>query len=107
MFFVIIFNYYSYNNLFLNSGEIRKYHDYRRRCNSFFMEVVSQLCFSDGTPPSNEVVDKLLTYIIDQTKNKKVERIVSKELTIFDDSNGIDRTPVVRSFLLQQLMQTR
>jgi hypothetical protein len=50
------------------------------------MEVVSQLCFSDGTPPSNEVVDKLLTYIIDQTKNKKVERIVSKELTIFDDS---------------------
>jgi hypothetical protein len=71
------------------------------------MEVVSQLCFSDGTPPSNEVVDKLLTYIIDHTKNKKVERIVSKELTIFDDSNGIDRTPVVRSFLLQQLMQTR
>ena len=30
---------------------------------------------------------------------------VTKELTIFDDC--IDPTPVVRSFLLQHLMQTR
>ncbi|XP_071137099.1 E3 ubiquitin-protein ligase rnf213-alpha-like [Mytilus edulis] len=86
------------------SGEVRKYQDYRRRCNSFFMEVVSQLCFAEGTPPSQEVIEKLLSYIIGHVGKKKVERVVSKELTIFDDS--IDPTPVVRSFLLQQLMQT-
>ncbi|VDI72431.1 Hypothetical predicted protein [Mytilus galloprovincialis] len=87
-----------------NVGEIRKYQDYRTRCNSFFMEVVSQLCFAEGTPPSQEVIEKLLSYIIGHSKGKKVERVVSRELTIFDDS--IDPTPVVRSFLLQQLMQT-
>jgi hypothetical protein len=69
------------------------------------MEVVSQLCFAEGTPPSEEVVQKLLSYIIGRVGKKKVERVVSKELTIFDDS--IDPTPVVRSFLLQHLMQTR
>ena len=69
------------------------------------MEVVSQLCFAEGTPPSEEVVQKLLSYIIGHVGKKKVERVVSKELTIFDDS--IDPTPVVRSFLLQHLMQTR
>ncbi|XP_052062754.1 E3 ubiquitin-protein ligase rnf213-alpha-like isoform X2 [Mytilus californianus] len=84
--------------------EMKKYHDYRRRCNSFFMEVVSQLCFADGTPPSKEVIDKLLSYITGQSKTKKSGRVLSKELTIFDDT--IDPTPVVRSFLLQQLMQT-
>ncbi|CAG2212879.1 RNF213 [Mytilus edulis] len=87
-----------------NVGEIRKYQDYRTRCNSFFMEVVSQLCFAEGTPPSQEVIEKLLSYIIGHSKGKKIERVVSRELTIFDDS--IDPTPVVRSFLLQQLMQT-
>ncbi|VDI24291.1 Hypothetical predicted protein, partial [Mytilus galloprovincialis] len=84
--------------------EMKKYNDYRRRCNSFFMEVVSQLCFADGTPPSKEVIDKLLSYITGQSKTKKTGRVLSKELTIFDDT--IDPTPVVRSFLLQQLMQT-
>ncbi|CAG2252469.1 RNF213 [Mytilus edulis] len=84
--------------------EMKKYHDYRRRCNSFFMEVVSQLCFADGTPPSKDVIDKLLSYITGQSKIKKTGRVLSKELTIFDDT--IDPTPVVRSFLLQQLMQT-
>ncbi|XP_052062678.1 E3 ubiquitin-protein ligase rnf213-alpha-like isoform X2 [Mytilus californianus] len=84
--------------------ETKKYNDFRRRCNSFFMEVVSQLCFADGTPPSKEVIDKLLSYITGHSRTKRAERIVSKELTIFEDS--IDPTPVVRSFLLQQLMQT-
>ncbi|XP_063441660.1 E3 ubiquitin-protein ligase rnf213-alpha-like [Mytilus trossulus] len=84
--------------------EMKKYNDYRRRCNSFFMEVVSQLCFADGTPPSKEVIDKLLSYITGQSKIEKTGRVLSKELTIFDDT--IDPTPVVRSFLLQQLMQT-
>ena len=69
------------------------------------MEVVSQLCFSEGPPPSEKVVEKLLSYITGRSKTGKVERVVSKELTIFADA--IDPSPVVRSFLLQQLMQTR
>jgi hypothetical protein len=66
------------------------------------MEVVSQLCFAEGTPPSDEIINKLLSYITMHTRKGKE---VTKELTIFDDC--IDPTPVVRSFLLQHLMQTR
>ncbi|CAG2226879.1 RNF213 [Mytilus edulis] len=80
---------------------VHAYQDFRRRCNSFFMEVVSQLCFAESTPPCDEVVDKLLSYITIQTRNGQQ---VTKELTIFDDC--IDPTPVVRSFLLQHLMRT-
>lgn len=69
------------------------------------MEVVSQLCFSEGTAPSKEVVEKLLSYITGHSKTHKLERVVSKKLTIFDDA--IDPSPVVRSFLLQKLIQTR
>ena len=69
------------------------------------MELVSQLCFAEGTPPSKEVIQKLLSYITGHRRSGKEETIVSRELTIFDDS--FDPTPVVRSFLLQQLMQTR
>ena len=45
---------------FYYSADIAKLKDYQRRCNSFFMDLVSQLCFSDNTPPSDEVIDKLL-----------------------------------------------
>ncbi|XP_076109129.1 E3 ubiquitin-protein ligase rnf213-alpha-like [Mytilus galloprovincialis] len=83
------------------SEHVLAYQDFRRRCNNFFMEVISQLCFAEGTPPSNDIVNKLLSYITVQTKKGQE---VTKQLTIFDDC--IDSTPVVRSFLLQHLMQT-
>ncbi|CAG2194989.1 unnamed protein product [Mytilus edulis] len=66
------------------------------------MEVVSQLCFSGTKTPSDEVVIKLLSYI---TVQSKTGWIYSKDMVVFDDA--IDRTPVVRSFLLQLLMRTR
>ncbi|XP_071137105.1 E3 ubiquitin-protein ligase rnf213-alpha-like [Mytilus edulis] len=83
------------------SENVLAYQDFRRRCNSFFMEIVSQLCFAEGTPPSNEIINKLLSYITVQTKKGQE---VTKQLTIFNDC--IDSTPVVRSFLLQHLMRT-
>ncbi|CAC5380698.1 RNF213 [Mytilus coruscus] len=83
------------------SENVLAYQDFRRRCNNFFMEVISQLCFAEGTPPSNDIVNKLLSYITVQTKKGQE---VTKQLTIFNDC--IDSTPVVRSFLLQHLMQT-
>ncbi|XP_071122875.1 E3 ubiquitin-protein ligase RNF213-like [Mytilus edulis] len=86
------------------SQGLDKYNDFRRRCNSFFMEVISQLCFAEGTPPAPEIINKLQSYIIGQSEDERGKKLVSKELTVFQDS--IDPTPVVRSFLLQQLMQT-
>ena len=71
------------------------------------MDVVSQLCFYDNTPPSDEVIDKLLKYIFYTSERcETVQHIKrTKEMTIFD--TGLDPNPVFRSFLLQLLMRTR
>jgi len=67
------------------------------------MDIVSQLCFAGHTPPSEEVVNKLLEYIT--LVSKKSQRRYTKELTIFQ--TGIDANPVFRSYLLQLLIRTR
>ena len=80
---------------------------FKQRCNSFFMEIISRLCFSGDDPPSEEVVRKLLGYV---TKDPGIEtgndqRLFSKEMTMFNDT--IDPTPSVRSFLLQLLLRSK
>lgn len=66
------------------------------------MEVVSLLCFGTETPPSVEVIDKLLIYITDQSQSESDKNVGSKQLTIFDAS--MDQAPVIRSFLLQKII---
>lgn len=69
------------------------------------MDVISQLCFADGTSPSPQVIQKLQSYVVGLDKSERGERFISRQLTVFQDS--IDPNPVVRSVLLQLLMQTR
>ena len=69
------------------------------------MDLVSQLCFSDDEPPSNEVVQKLMSYITATARRGQGGRMASKEMSVFEE--GIDPTPVLRSFLLQHLLRTR
>ncbi|XP_033106623.1 E3 ubiquitin-protein ligase rnf213-alpha-like, partial [Anneissia japonica] len=85
------------------SEVVTQHNEFRQCCNSFFMEVVSQLCFADGTPPSEEVIKKLLGYVtIDSKKHKKR---VTRNVSPFPE-DCIDPNPVVRSFLLQLLLQS-
>ncbi|CAC5393928.1 RNF213 [Mytilus coruscus] len=83
------------------SGINLAYQDIRRRCNSFSMEVVTQLCFAEGTQPSNDIVKELLCYITAQSQKGQE---VTEQLTIFD--NCIDSISNARAILLQHLMQT-
>ncbi|KAK3585590.1 hypothetical protein CHS0354_036776 [Potamilus streckersoni] len=89
------------------SQEVKKFKDYQSRCNSFFMNIVSQLCFADNMAPSDEVVEMLLGYVTMTTKpgkNKAATMKLTKELTIFNEC--VDPNPVFRSFLLQLLLKT-
>ncbi|KAH3735719.1 hypothetical protein DPMN_042254 [Dreissena polymorpha] len=79
-----------------------KLEKYQQRCNTFFLEVVSQLCFADEEPPSEEVLSKLLSYV---TCTSKVGKRYTKNMNIFD--TGVDPNPVFRSFLLQLMMKSR
>ncbi|XP_052243691.1 E3 ubiquitin-protein ligase rnf213-alpha-like [Dreissena polymorpha] len=79
-----------------------KLEKYQQQCNTFFLEAVTQLCFADEEPPSEEVLSKLLSYV---TCTSKVGRRYTKNMNIFD--TGVDPNPVFRSFLLQLMMKSR
>ena len=89
----------------LFSPNLVHYKKYKQRCNTFFMDVVSRLCFYGNEPPSDDVIQKLLSYV---TKDPGLEadengRLLSHDLSPFQDT--IDPTPAVRSFLLQLLLR--
>ncbi|KAI8513635.1 hypothetical protein Bbelb_079590 [Branchiostoma belcheri] len=81
---------------------VEKYNAYRRCCNSFFMELVSRFCFSGGTPPEAGVVEMLLGYVVRKSQGESAAK--TKKFTPFED-DCIDQTPIIRSFLLQLLLQ--
>ncbi len=93
--------------LFCIRESCEKFSAFRQRCNTFFMEVISQLCFTDGSPPSREVVEKLLSHVTKKiTDEKDAQQLHTKRMTAFKD-DSIDPTPVIRSFLLQLLLQSK
>ena len=63
------------------------------------MEVVSSLCFGQPTPPEENLVQELLKLVI-------TEKNQTRELS-YSDNVKTDRIPVIRSFLLQLLMEHR
>ena len=76
--------------------EIQQHEQFKQRCNAFFMEVIHTLSFSSNAPPERNVIVKLMNYII-------CEQGVTRGPAVFDDC--VDRTPVLRSFLLQLLLK--
>eukprot|EP00058_Branchiostoma_floridae_P009698 XP_002595186.1 hypothetical protein BRAFLDRAFT_101668 [Branchiostoma floridae] len=80
---------------------LRKHQDFRRRSNAFFMDVVSMFCFADDTPPKQEVIDMLLGYIVREVDKNRAR---TKGFSPFED-DCVDRTPIIRSFLLQLLLR--
>ncbi|XP_039595909.1 E3 ubiquitin-protein ligase rnf213-alpha isoform X2 [Polypterus senegalus] len=80
---------------------------FRNRCNAFFIDVVSTLCFKDNEPPTENIIFHLLSLLIFQTETrslfKKGCEFFTKSLSPFDDS--VDKNPVVRSIVLKLLLK--
>ena len=70
----------------------------RKSCHSFFMEVVSSLCFGGGQAPEPDLINMLMDTVLfeDQTR----------ELSPYNEPKP-DKTPTIRSFLLQLLLEHR
>jgi len=66
------------------------------------MELVSIFCFGDSASKDleQEAISLLMRYVIGRQSTQ------TKDFSPFPDY-GIDPTPVVRSFLLQQLLRSR
>ena len=79
-------------------------------CINFFIEVVSRLCFGQSSAPEDDLIKMLLNIVF--TEPREVEeggegeggRIGTRNLTPFKDTPG-DKQPVIRSFLLQLLLE--
>ncbi|XP_054875809.1 E3 ubiquitin-protein ligase rnf213-alpha-like [Poeciliopsis prolifica] len=81
-------------------GSLKKNADFRRRCNGFFIDLLSAVCFKDNKPPSKEVITHLLSYLRIETEHEHVQ---TKDLSPFDESP--DKNPVVRSVILKLLLK--
>ena len=67
------------------------------QCKSFFMELVSSLCFGRSTPPEPALIKSLLDIVFTEQQG-------TKKFT-FSTKTGRDAVPVIRSFLLQLLLE--
>uniref|UniRef100_A0A3B5AS69 RING-type E3 ubiquitin transferase n=1 Tax=Stegastes partitus TaxID=144197 RepID=A0A3B5AS69_9TELE len=73
----------------------------RRCCNSFFLEVVSRFCLSEGQTPGEGVVELLFSLLVFANGQRHTED--SHLLTPFLEC--VDNSPVVRSVLPKLLLQ--
>lgn len=65
-------------------------------CQSFFMEMISSLCFGQSSPPDHELLQYLLAIVF----TEKYDR----EFSYLKDAQS-DKVSVIRSFLLQLLLE--
>ncbi|KAL8163437.1 UNVERIFIED_CONTAM: hypothetical protein K2H54_021082, partial [Gekko kuhli] len=87
---------------------ITKYSKFRKFCNSFFIDLVSTMCFKDNEPPEKAVIQELFKLLF---AHKEVLRgcqegkpsVHTKSLSPFDDV--VDKTPVIRSVVLKLLLK--
>ncbi|XP_055448252.1 E3 ubiquitin-protein ligase RNF213 isoform X2 [Psammomys obesus] len=86
---------------------IEKHVRFRHMCNSFFVDLVSTMCFKDNTPPQGPVIDTLLSLLFIQKEPlrdaSQKHREHTKSLSPFDDV--VDKTPVTRSVVLKLLLK--
>ncbi|TRY85502.1 hypothetical protein DNTS_016006 [Danionella cerebrum] len=79
---------------------------FRTRCNAFFIDLVSSVCFKDNTPPSGGVILHLLSLLMVEASampHGRESRFLTKALSPFDDC--VDKNPVVRSVVLKLLLK--
>ncbi|XP_052050777.1 E3 ubiquitin-protein ligase RNF213 isoform X2 [Apodemus sylvaticus] len=86
---------------------IEKHARFRHMCNSFFVDLVSTMCFKDNAPPQKSVIDTLLSLLFVQKEllrdASQKHREHTKSLSPFDDV--VDKTPVIRSVVLKLLLK--
>ncbi|XP_053516781.1 E3 ubiquitin-protein ligase RNF213 [Artibeus jamaicensis] len=87
---------------------IEKHARFRHMCTSFFVDLVSTVCFKDNCPPDKDVVDMLLSLLFVEKKlllrgAPQRHREHTKSLSPFNDV--VDKTPVIRSVVLKLLLK--
>ena len=72
-------------------------------CRDFFMEVVSSLCFGGKNVPDPDLIKSLMETVF--AANQEGTMFNTRDITPYDHDSVCDEVPVVRSFLLQLLLE--
>lgn len=72
-------------------------------CRDFFMEVVSTLCFGGQDTPEPQLIKCLMETVF--AMNREGTMFTTRDITQYDQESACDEVPVVRSFLLQLLLE--
>ena len=74
-------------------------------CDIFLIKVVSSLCFSQQSAPEDKLIQKLLDLIFTETSQEEGDvKIKTRDLACKQKN---DEIPIVRSFLLQMLLENK
>ncbi|XP_053850563.1 E3 ubiquitin-protein ligase RNF213 [Vidua macroura] len=79
---------------------------FRQRCNNFFIDMVTSMCFKDNEPPEPEVIQSLLNLLFvhrSLVKDSDHPAVYTKFLSPFNDE--VDETPIIRSVMLKLLLK--
>uniref|UniRef100_A0A8C5IPF6 RING-type E3 ubiquitin transferase n=1 Tax=Junco hyemalis TaxID=40217 RepID=A0A8C5IPF6_JUNHY len=76
---------------------------FRQRCNNFFIDMVTTMCFKDNEPPEPEVIQRLLDLLFVHRSLVKDPAVYTKFLSPFNDE--VDETPIIRSVMLKLLLK--
>uniref|UniRef100_A0A7M4G2W3 RING-type E3 ubiquitin transferase n=1 Tax=Crocodylus porosus TaxID=8502 RepID=A0A7M4G2W3_CROPO len=90
----------AYNITVSKNDAIEKNARFRQMCNSFFIDLVSTMCFKDNEPPEKDVIEGLLRLLF---VSPVLCAVYTKSLSPFDDV--VDKTPVIRSIVLKLLLK--
>ena len=74
----------------------------QKSCREFFMEVVSNLCFGGHKPPEPDLIKMLMNTVFTERK-EDASALDTRDMTPYQADP--DQVPVVRSFLLQLLLE--
>uniref|UniRef100_A0A8C6IMU7 Uncharacterized protein n=1 Tax=Melopsittacus undulatus TaxID=13146 RepID=A0A8C6IMU7_MELUD len=79
---------------------------FRQRCNNFFIDVVTTMCFRDNEPPEAEVIQELLNLLFVHRRvleGSDHPTVHTKLLSPFNEE--VDETPIIRSVMLKLLLK--
>uniref|UniRef100_A0A8C3UM49 RING-type E3 ubiquitin transferase n=1 Tax=Catharus ustulatus TaxID=91951 RepID=A0A8C3UM49_CATUS len=79
---------------------------FRQRCNNFFIDAVTTMCFKDNKPPEPAVIQSLLNLLFvhrSLVKDSDHPAVYTKFLSPFNDE--VDETPIIRSVMLKLLLK--
>uniref|UniRef100_A0A8B9G672 RING-type E3 ubiquitin transferase n=1 Tax=Amazona collaria TaxID=241587 RepID=A0A8B9G672_9PSIT len=85
---------------------IAKNAQFRQRCNNFFIDVVTTMCFKDNEPPEPEVIQELLNLLFVHRRvleGSDHPTVHTKLLSPFNEE--VDETPIIRSVMLKLLLK--